>query len=96
MLDIGLTPSSTRKPGGKMTGDHMADYPTTKGRFLTSVDALQKQGFKISFYDRLDELMSEKGNCCLVFTPKLNEWNGQRNVEMEVNDLRAGHDPQLA
>ena len=46
--------------------------------------------------DRLEELMSENGNCCLVFTPKLNEWNGQRTVEMEVNDLRAGLDPQLA
>ena len=46
--------------------------------------------------DRLEELMSENGNCCLVFTPKLNEWNGQLTVEMEVNDLRAGLDPQLA
>ena len=43
-----------------MTGDRMADYPTTKGRFLTSVDALQQQGFKISFYDRLDELIADR------------------------------------
>ena len=40
--------------------------------------------------DRLDELMSAGGACCLVFTPKLNEWNGSRAVEMEVSDLRAG------
>jgi len=45
--------------------------------------------------DRLDELMSEGGDCCLMFTPKVNEWNGQRTVEVEVADLRAGADPRL-
>lgn len=40
--------------------------------------------------DRLDELMAKGGECCLVFTPKLNEWQGNRAVEMEVSDLRAG------
>jgi single-stranded-DNA-specific exonuclease len=40
--------------------------------------------------DRLEELMSHSGQCCLAFTPKLNEWNGYINVDMEVNDLQAG------
>jgi single-stranded-DNA-specific exonuclease len=45
--------------------------------------------------DRLDELMSKGGECCLVFTPKLNEWNGNRAVEMEVADLRPGGAAEL-
>jgi single-stranded-DNA-specific exonuclease len=40
--------------------------------------------------DRLDELMSAQGPCCLVFTPKINEWQGWRNVELEVRDFQAG------
>jgi single-stranded-DNA-specific exonuclease len=40
--------------------------------------------------DRLDELMSAQGHCCLVFTPKFNEWQGRRSVELEVRDFQAG------
>jgi single-stranded-DNA-specific exonuclease len=38
--------------------------------------------------DRLDELMSDGGRCCLAFTPKINEWNGNRSVEIEVIDFQ--------
>src|SRR5262249_41161052 len=37
-----------------------------------------------------EELMSAEGKCCLVFTPKINEWQGWRSVELEVRDLQAG------
>jgi single-stranded-DNA-specific exonuclease len=40
--------------------------------------------------DRLDELVSDGGRCCLVFTPKRNEWQGFTSVDLEVHDLRAG------
>jgi single-stranded-DNA-specific exonuclease len=40
--------------------------------------------------DRFDELMAEGGKCCLVFTPRINEWQGYRNVELEVRDFQAG------
>ena len=40
--------------------------------------------------DRLEELLSQGGQCCLAFTPKLNEWQGFRNVEMEVRDFQPG------
>jgi single-stranded-DNA-specific exonuclease len=40
--------------------------------------------------ERLDELMSVAGQCCLAFTPRLNEWNGFRRVELEVVDLQPG------
>ncbi|QEL13609.1 single-stranded-DNA-specific exonuclease RecJ [Limnoglobus roseus] len=42
--------------------------------------------------DRFDELMSAGGKCSLVFSPRLNEWQGYRSVEIEVTDFRAGHE----
>jgi single-stranded-DNA-specific exonuclease len=45
--------------------------------------------------DRLDELMSAGGGCCLAFTPRINEWNGNRSVEIQVDDLQPGADPRL-
>jgi single-stranded-DNA-specific exonuclease len=45
--------------------------------------------------DRLDELMSDGGRCCLAFTPKVNEWNGSRSVEIEVVDFQPGTDAKL-
>jgi single-stranded-DNA-specific exonuclease len=46
--------------------------------------------------DRFDELMSAGGECCVAFTPKLNEFNGQRSVELDVIDFRPGSDPALS
>lgn len=40
--------------------------------------------------DRLDELMSAGGDCCLAFTPRINEWNGNRRIELQVIDLKPG------
>jgi single-stranded-DNA-specific exonuclease len=40
--------------------------------------------------DRTEELMSAGGQCCLAFTPRINEWQGWRNVELQVRDLQAG------
>jgi single-stranded-DNA-specific exonuclease len=40
--------------------------------------------------DRLDELVSAGGECCLAFTPRVNEWQGQRRLEIEVLDLKPG------
>ncbi len=40
------------------------------------------------FGDRLEDLMSGHGDCCLAFTPKVNEWNGRTSVEIEVIDFR--------
>jgi single-stranded-DNA-specific exonuclease len=45
--------------------------------------------------DRLDELMSEGGRCSLVFTPRVNEWQGYRSVEIEVIDLQPGERAKL-
>jgi single-stranded-DNA-specific exonuclease len=45
--------------------------------------------------DRIPELMSQEGKCCLVFTPRLNEWQGYRAVELEVRDFQAGPEARL-
>jgi hypothetical protein len=51
MEAIGLMPSSTGKPGGKKTGESVADYPIEGGRFLEATDRLLKT-FKLSWTDR--------------------------------------------
>lgn len=40
--------------------------------------------------DRLDELMSAGGQCCLVFAVRVNEWQGFRSIELEVQDFQPG------
>lgn len=39
--------------------------------------------------ERLEELLSGNGDCCLAFTPKRNEWQGRVSVEIEVVDFQA-------
>jgi single-stranded-DNA-specific exonuclease len=46
--------------------------------------------------ERLEELMSAGGKCCLVFTPRINEWQGFRSVELELVDFQAGAQARLA
>ena len=45
--------------------------------------------------ERLEELMSAGGDCCLAFTPKINEWRGYRNIELHVVDLKPGTTAEL-
>jgi single-stranded-DNA-specific exonuclease len=40
--------------------------------------------------DRLDELMSVGGQCCLVFTPKRNQWQDWVSIDLEVIDFQPG------
>ncbi len=40
--------------------------------------------------DRMEELLSGDRCVCLAATPKINEWNGYRSVELEVVDFQAG------
>lgn len=52
MESIGLMPSDTGQPGGRRTGDKMADYPIEGGRFLKAVKRLVDEKFVIAWYDR--------------------------------------------
>jgi len=45
--------------------------------------------------DRAEELMSGQGSCCLAFTPRLNEWQGFRRVDLEITDFQARPDAHL-
>jgi single-stranded-DNA-specific exonuclease len=48
-----------------------------------------------NFGDRVEELMSAGGHCCLVFTPNFNEWQGRRSVQLEVHDFQPGMQARL-
>jgi single-stranded-DNA-specific exonuclease len=43
-----------------------------------------------SMADRVPELMAEGGQCCLAFTPAVNEWQGRKSVELHVTDFQPG------
>jgi single-stranded-DNA-specific exonuclease len=40
--------------------------------------------------DRVNDLMSAGGQCCLVFSPTFNEWQGWRSLQLEVVDFQPG------
>ncbi len=46
--------------------------------------------------ERVQELMSQGGQVSLVFTPRLNEWQGFRTIEIEVKDFQPGPNALLA
>lgn len=52
MEAIGLMPSDTGRPGGRKTGDKMADYLIPGGPFHRATKALLEAGFQISWLDR--------------------------------------------
>jgi single-stranded-DNA-specific exonuclease len=68
-------------------GTHMSFRVTQHNTLLRAV--------AFGMGDRLDELMSQGGYCSLVFQPRLNEFNGQRSVELGVIDFQAGSDAKL-
>ena len=52
MLSVGLVPSDTGQPGGRMTGQRMADYPAPDGRFTAIAERLIRDGFAVAWFDR--------------------------------------------
>jgi predicted SprT family Zn-dependent metalloprotease len=52
MVEIGLVPSSTGKPGGNKVGQKMADYPAPDGKFIKVSSALVESGFGLKWVDR--------------------------------------------
>jgi single-stranded-DNA-specific exonuclease len=47
------------------------------------------------FADRVEELMSAGGACCLAFTPTFNIWQGWRSVQLEIADFQPGTQARL-
>lgn len=58
MNEIGLIPSDTGEPGGKQTGDKMADYIEPGGKFDKVCDDLLTTEFQISWFDRFIPLIA--------------------------------------
>lgn len=50
MLSIGLVPSDTGRPGGRMTGQKMADYPDERGTFLRVARELLSEKTLVRWY----------------------------------------------
>ncbi|MDG2450892.1 MAG: hypothetical protein P8M34_14685 [Saprospiraceae bacterium] len=48
MIDVGLMPSSTGRPGGKTKGQNMSDYPIENGVFLKALDNMP-DSYKLPF-----------------------------------------------
>lgn len=49
MIEVGLMPSQTGKPGGKTTGQGMSDYIITGGRFEQAARKLLESGFTVKW-----------------------------------------------
>jgi single-stranded-DNA-specific exonuclease len=55
----------------------------------------QFQAIAFNMGHRAEELLSSGGNCCLVFTPSFNHWQGRRSIELEVADFQPGNHARL-
>jgi single-stranded-DNA-specific exonuclease len=74
-----------RKMGG---GERHLNFRVRQG-------TTQMRAVAFGMADRIEELTSAEGHCSLAFTPKINEWQGRRTVELEVADFQAGVRAQL-
>jgi single-stranded-DNA-specific exonuclease len=81
-LAAGLKAEAVRKIGSGEVQRHM-DFRVRQGETVMRAVAW-------GMADRMDELHAAGGDCCLAFTPKVNEWNGQRKIELHVIDLKPG------
>lgn len=89
------------KPRFLASGLTVEGEPRTMGATARHIHFRVRQGGTViravgfGMADRLEELMSAGGACSLAFSPKLNEWQGQRKIEIDVVDLAAGPNPEL-
>lgn len=63
---------STGRPGGRRTGDHVADYALEGGRLLAACQELLTANFEISWYDRfptVEHVLAGQG--CMASIPDL-------------------------
>lgn len=60
MDEVGLTPSSTGKPGGKRTGQRVSHYIVEGGPFDTACDDLLRKGFSLNWQDHYEPKAAAK------------------------------------
>ena len=74
MIEVGLMPSTTGRPGGAKTGQNMSDYPLHNGKFLKSCQSLIESGeFELKWADRFKNTIQD----CDEDLP---EWTTDMNV----------------
>lgn len=56
MIGVGLFPSSTGRPGGKMVGESIGHYIIEGGNFFEACRALVSRQFRMEWYDRYPSL----------------------------------------
>ena len=64
--------------------------------FRVSQQGVTLKAIAFGMADRVEELTSAGGACCLACTPKINEWQGRRTIDLEVTDFQAGSQARLA
>jgi single-stranded-DNA-specific exonuclease len=85
-----------RRPLFLATGLEIIDTPKRIGggerhlSFRVRQKGTAMRAIAFGFAERLEELMSSGGACALVFTPKINEWQGFRRIDLEIVDFQPG------
>jgi single-stranded-DNA-specific exonuclease len=98
-----LEPFGAENPAARFlaAGLQIVGQPRTMGggerhlNFQVRQGSCQLRAVAWNFADRSEDLLADQGRCCLAFTPRINEWNGQRKVELNVIDFQAGPCAQL-
>lgn len=65
-------------------------------QFRVRQDTTTHQAIAFNMADRIEELLSADGACCIAFTPSINEWQGRRSVQLEIRDFQAGTQARLS
>lgn len=98
-----LEPYGSENPRPKFLATGlMIDSPKKMGQGERHLSFRVKQGtttlraVAFGMADQLEDMLSQEGNCSVVFTAKINEWNGARRVELEVLDFQPGTTAKLS
>jgi single-stranded-DNA-specific exonuclease len=75
-----------RKVGG---GERHLQFRVKQG------DGAAVKAIAFGMADRMDELLSAGGQCCLVYAPKRNVWNGYASIDLQVVDFQPGGTARL-
>jgi single-stranded-DNA-specific exonuclease len=63
--------------------------------FRVRTGATSMRAVAWSMAHRVEELLSANRKCCIAFVPRINEWQGNTKVEIEIVDFQPGERPNL-
>jgi len=92
--------ASNRRPQFLASGLELVGAPTRVGGDRHLSFRVRQHGTTLRCIafgqgERAEELASAGGACCVAFTPKVNEWQGFRRVDLEIIDFQAAKNPVL-